>query len=104
MPNIDLAVVNFHRPPLGTFHSKFMVVDRQIATVSSNNIQDNDNLEMMTHLEGPIVDSEFFVCLLYHDTNVPRSVGDVPRILAQCIGSPSTMPRLTSSWQTRTVV
>jgi phosphatidylserine/phosphatidylglycerophosphate/cardiolipin synthase-like enzyme len=57
MPNIDLAVVNFHRPPLGTFHCKFMVVDRRIATVSSNNIQDNDNLEMMTHLEGPIVDS-----------------------------------------------
>ncbi|EME89009.1 uncharacterized protein MYCFIDRAFT_185461 [Pseudocercospora fijiensis CIRAD86] len=57
MPNVDLAIVNFHRPPLGTFHSKFMIVDRQIATVSSNNIQDNDNLEMMTHLEGPIVDS-----------------------------------------------
>ncbi|KAF2162387.1 hypothetical protein M409DRAFT_69265 [Zasmidium cellare ATCC 36951] len=57
MPNIDLSIVNFHRPPLGTFHSKFMIVDRQIATVSSNNIQDNDNLEMMTHLEGPIVDS-----------------------------------------------
>ncbi|GIZ39031.1 hypothetical protein CKM354_000242300 [Cercospora kikuchii] len=57
MPNIDLAIVNFHRPPLGTFHSKFMIVDRQIATVSSNNIQDNDNLEMMTHIEGPIVDS-----------------------------------------------
>lgn len=57
MPNIDLAIVNFHRPPLGTFHSKFMIVDRQIATVSSNNIQDNDNLEMMSHLEGPVVDS-----------------------------------------------
>lgn len=57
MPNIDLAIVNFHRPMLGTFHCKFMVVDRQIATVSSNNIQDNDNLEMMSHLEGPIVDS-----------------------------------------------
>lgn len=57
IPNVDLAVVNFHRPPLGTFHSKFMIVDRQIATVSSNNIQDNDNLEMMSHLEGPIVDS-----------------------------------------------
>lgn len=57
MPNVDLAIVNFHRPPLGTFHSKFMIVDRQIATVSSNNIQDNDNLEMMTHIEGPIVDS-----------------------------------------------
>ncbi len=57
MPNVDLDVVNFHRPPLGTFHSKFMIVDRQIATVSSNNIQDNDNLEMMTHIEGLIVDS-----------------------------------------------
>jgi len=57
IPNIDLAVVNFHRPPLGTFHSKFMIVDRQIATVSSNNIMDNDNVEMMSHVEGPIVDS-----------------------------------------------
>lgn len=57
IPGIDLKVVNFHRPPLGTFHCKFMVVDRQIATVSSNNVQDNDNLEMTTHLEGPIVDS-----------------------------------------------
>lgn len=57
IPNVDLAVVNFHKPPLGTFHSKFMVVDRQIATISSNNIQDNDNVEMMSHIEGPIVDS-----------------------------------------------
>jgi phosphatidylserine/phosphatidylglycerophosphate/cardiolipin synthase-like enzyme len=57
IPGIDLKVVNFHRPPLGTFHCKFMVVDRRIATVSSNNVQDNDNLEMTTHLEGPIVDS-----------------------------------------------
>lgn len=45
IPNIDLSIVNFHRPPLGTFHSKFMIVDRQIATCSSHNIQDNDNLE-----------------------------------------------------------
>ncbi|KAH9821384.1 IQ calmodulin-binding motif protein [Teratosphaeria destructans] len=57
IPNVDLKVVNFHMPPLGTFHSKFMVVDRQIATISSNNIMDNDNVEMMSHLEGPIVDS-----------------------------------------------
>lgn len=57
IPNVDLQVVNFHKPPLGTFHSKFMVVDRQIATISSNNIMDNDNVEMMTHIEGPIVDS-----------------------------------------------
>ncbi|KAM0715729.1 hypothetical protein Q7P37_009229 [Cladosporium fusiforme] len=55
VPGIDLKVVNFHKPPLGTFHPKFMVVDRCIATVSSNNIQDNDNLEMTTHFEGAIV-------------------------------------------------
>jgi phosphatidylserine/phosphatidylglycerophosphate/cardiolipin synthase-like enzyme len=57
IPGIELKVVNFHRPPLGTFHAKFMVVDRRIATVQSNNVQDNDNMEMTTHLEGPIVDS-----------------------------------------------
>ena len=39
IPNVDIEVVNYHRPPLGTFHSKFMVVDRKIAVVSSNNIQ-----------------------------------------------------------------
>ncbi|KAK7190264.1 hypothetical protein DPSP01_006791 [Paraphaeosphaeria sporulosa] len=64
VPNLDMQVQNYHRPALGTFHSKFMIVDRQIAIVQSNNIQDNDNLEMMTHLEGPIVDSLFDTALL----------------------------------------
>jgi hypothetical protein len=41
----------------GTFHSKSMIVGRKIAVISSNNIQSNDNCEMATHLEGPIVDS-----------------------------------------------
>ena len=57
IPNLDLEVINFHRPPLGTFHAKFMIVDREMATISSNNIMDNDNVEMMSHIEGPIVDS-----------------------------------------------
>lgn len=57
IPNIDFQLVNFHRPILGTFHSKFMVVDRKLALLQSSNIQDNDNLEMMVHVEGPIVDS-----------------------------------------------
>lgn len=39
IPHIDLQVVNYHRPIFGTFHSKFMVVDRRIAILSSNNIQ-----------------------------------------------------------------
>jgi len=64
IPNIDLQVMNYHTPIVGTFHSKYMVVDRKIALLQSNNIQDNDNLEMMVHLEGPIVDSLYDVALL----------------------------------------
>ncbi|KAK3352582.1 hypothetical protein B0T25DRAFT_606549 [Lasiosphaeria hispida] len=64
IPNIDLQVMNFHTPLMGTFHSKYMVVDRKIGLLQSNNIQDNDNLEMMIHLEGPIVDSLYDVALL----------------------------------------
>ncbi|KAF2015791.1 phospholipase D active site motif protein [Aaosphaeria arxii CBS 175.79] len=64
IPNIDMQVQNYHRPMLGTFHSKFMVVDRRVGIVQSNNIQDNDNLEMMTHIEGPIVDSLYDTAML----------------------------------------
>lgn len=64
VPNLDMQVQNYHRPVLGTFHSKFMIVDRRFAIVQSNNIQDNDNLEMMTQLEGPIVDSLYDTALL----------------------------------------
>ena len=64
VPHLVMEVQNFHRPMLGTFHSKFMVVDRRMAVVQSNNIQDNDNLEMMTHLEGDIVNSVYDTALL----------------------------------------
>lgn len=57
VPNLDMEVSSLHVPALGTLHSKFMVVDRQIAVVESNNMEDNSNMEMSTHLEGPIVDS-----------------------------------------------
>lgn len=57
IPNIDLQVINYHRPIFGTFHAKFMIVDRRVALLQSSNIQDNDNLEMMVRVEGPIVDS-----------------------------------------------
>ncbi|GAA5856728.1 hypothetical protein JCM8547_008811 [Rhodosporidiobolus lusitaniae] len=57
VPNLSIQVINFHRPLLGTFHQKAMVVDRKIALLNSNNIQDRPNLEMMVHLEGPVVDS-----------------------------------------------
>lgn len=64
IPNIDLQVMNYHHPLLGTFHAKYMVVDRKIAILQSNNIQDNDNLEMMVHMEGPIVDSLYDMALI----------------------------------------
>lgn len=64
IPNIDMQVVNYHRPLLGTFHAKFMIVDRKVALLQSSNIQDNDNLEMMVRLEGPIVDSLYDTALI----------------------------------------
>ncbi|KAI2467138.1 hypothetical protein F4781DRAFT_403208 [Annulohypoxylon bovei var. microspora] len=64
IPNIDLQVINYHRPLLGTFHAKYMIVDRRVAVLQSNNIQDNDNMEMMVQLEGPIVDSMYDMALL----------------------------------------
>lgn len=39
IPHLHMEVTNYHRPMLGTFHSKFLVVDRQIACISSNNLQ-----------------------------------------------------------------
>ena len=57
IPNISLEINNYHRFIMGTFHSKFMIIDRRIALLNSNNIQDRPNLEMMSHYEGNIVNS-----------------------------------------------
>ncbi|KAI1280005.1 hypothetical protein F5Y07DRAFT_405617 [Xylaria sp. FL0933] len=64
IPHVDLQVMNYHQPVLGTFHAKYMVVDRRIGIVQSNNIQDNDNLEMMVQVEGPIVDSLYDMAMI----------------------------------------
>lgn len=64
VPNLSLEVINYHRPLLGTFHQKAMVIDRKVAILNSNNIQDRPNVEMMVHLEGPVVDSIYDVLLL----------------------------------------
>lgn len=72
VPNLLLEVINFHRPLLGTFHQKALVVDRKIALVNSNNIQDRPNIEMMIHLEGPVVDSVYDTLLLsWHESFSP---------------------------------
>jgi phosphatidylserine/phosphatidylglycerophosphate/cardiolipin synthase-like enzyme len=64
IPNISLEINNYHRMIMGTFHSKFMVVDRRIAILNSNNIQDRPNLEMMSHFEGDIVNSFYDTFLI----------------------------------------
>ncbi|WDK15229.1 hypothetical protein CGRA01v4_06510 [Colletotrichum graminicola] len=85
IPNIDLEVMNYHDPMLGTFHSKFMVVDRRIGVVQSNNIQDNDNLEMMVHVEGPIVDSLYDMALLtwHKKLDPPLPTRETPAALGE---------------------
>ncbi|EIW65928.1 hypothetical protein TREMEDRAFT_35660 [Tremella mesenterica DSM 1558] len=60
IPGLDMEVVVIL---LGTFHAKFLIVDRKVALINSNNIQDRPNLELMTHLEGPIVDSFYEIAL-----------------------------------------
>lgn len=64
IPFIDLEVVNYHRPPLGTFHAKYMIIDRKIACLNSNNIQDRPNVEMCVHFEGPIVEGFYDMALM----------------------------------------
>ncbi|KAG1742307.1 uncharacterized protein EDB91DRAFT_1128571 [Suillus paluster] len=64
MPGLDFELVNFHQPVFGTFHCKFLIVDRKMALLNSNNIQDRPNVEMMVHLEGPIVDSLYDTALI----------------------------------------
>ena len=81
---------------LGTFHVKFLVVDRKVALISSNNIQgglgistwltlDRPNLELMSHLEGPVVDA-FYEIALHSWYN--RLEPPLP-----CINQPYTPPR-----------
>ncbi|KAL2672404.1 hypothetical protein Neosp_013113 [[Neocosmospora] mangrovei] len=64
VPFLDMEVISLHRLILGTLHAKFCIVDRKIAAIMSNNIEDNDNMEMMTHLEGPVVESIYDTALI----------------------------------------
>jgi len=87
IPNLDLEVISLHRLVLGTLHAKFCVVDRKVAAVMSNNMEDNDNVEMMTHVEGPIVDSIYDTALITWNNhlnpplpshNAPATEGGLP--------------------------
>jgi phosphatidylserine/phosphatidylglycerophosphate/cardiolipin synthase-like enzyme len=80
IPNLDFEVVSFHKLVLGTLHAKFCVVDRKVAAVMSNNMEDNDNVEMMIHVEGPIVDSIYDTALITWNNhlNPPLPSHDAP--------------------------
>jgi phosphatidylserine/phosphatidylglycerophosphate/cardiolipin synthase-like enzyme len=64
IPGVALEVINYHRALLGTFHAKYLVIDRRVACLNSNNIQDRPNIEMMIQLEGPVVESFYDMALM----------------------------------------
>ncbi len=64
IPGVALEIINYHRPLLGTFHAKYLIVDRRVACLNSNNVQDRSNVEMMVQLEGPVVDSIYDMALI----------------------------------------
>lgn len=70
LEGLHFEVMNYHRPIMGTFHSKYMIIDRRIACISSNNIQDRVNLEMNIHLEGAVVDAFYDMALLSWGENM----------------------------------
>ncbi|KAM0328186.1 hypothetical protein ACHAQA_005593 [Verticillium albo-atrum] len=95
IPNVDLQVLNYHKPMLGTFHSKFMLVDRRIGLVQSNNIQDNANLEMAVQMEGPIVDSLYDMALITWSMSLGRGM---PMIGSAAAAEEKNLPSWTKDW------
>jgi hypothetical protein len=39
VPGCSIEVQNYHIPPVGSFHQKTVIVDREVALLSSNNVQ-----------------------------------------------------------------
>lgn len=102
IPGLDLEVVNYHDPPVGTFHAKYMVVDRKYALLNSNNIQvcsfhlyypvsaedgdsykDRVNVEMMIHLEGPIVQGFYDMALISWSESMKPQLPLLTQVLQQ---------------------
>jgi phosphatidylserine/phosphatidylglycerophosphate/cardiolipin synthase-like enzyme len=85
IPNIDLEIVNYHKSPLGTFHGKFLIVDRTVALVNSNNVNMRSNMELMCHFEGDVVNSLYDTFLI--SWREPMSHSRLP-----CIDTPAQEP------------
>ncbi|WFD31485.1 hypothetical protein MSPP1_002522 [Malassezia sp. CBS 17886] len=81
LTHMDMQILNYHRPLMGTFHAKLLLVDRNVALVNSINIQDRPNLEACIRLEGDIVNSVYDHALI--------SWGVYLRPALPCIASPA---------------
>lgn len=102
IPNLTMEILNYHRPLMGTFHAKLLIVDRQVALINSNNIQDRPNVEACVRLEGDIVNSVYDHALISWGNplqpplpclTAPAPVAPSPA--AFMTGSQSTLPSLT---------
>ncbi|SPO31578.1 uncharacterized protein UTRI_06398_B [Ustilago trichophora] len=102
IPNLTMEILNYHRPLMGTFHAKLLIVDRQVALINSNNIQDRPNIEACVRLEGDIVNSVYDHALISWGNRLqpplpcltaPAPVAPSPA--AFMTGDQSTLPSLT---------
>ncbi|SAM86194.1 uncharacterized protein UBRO_08611 [Ustilago bromivora] len=102
IPNLNMEILNYHRPLMGTFHAKLLIVDRQVALINSNNIQDRPNIEACIRLEGDIVNSVYDHALISWGNRLqpplpcltaPAPVA--PSTAAFMAGDESTLPSLT---------
>jgi len=83
LTHIQMEVINYHQPLMGTFHAKLLLVDRRVALINSINIQDRPNLECCIHLEGDIVNAVYDHALL--------SWGLVLQPPLPCLGQPAPL-------------
>lgn len=67
LPSCDMRVKSIHVPLLGTMHAKYVVVDRKIVVLSSNNVQDRPNAELAVSMIGEVCNS--FVDIFYTSWN-----------------------------------
>ncbi|SNX87803.1 uncharacterized protein MEPE_06514 [Melanopsichium pennsylvanicum] len=102
IPNLTMEILNYHRPLMGTFHAKLLIIDRQVALINSNNIQDRPNIEACIRLEGDIVNSVYDHALISWGTRLnpplpcltaPAPVAPSPAAFMS--GEESTLPSLT---------
>lgn len=82
VPHLRMEILNYHRPIMGTFHAKLLLVDRRLALINSINIQDRPNLECCIHLEGDIVNSVYDHAMI--------SWGNAFRYKLPCLSKPAS--------------